>query len=75
LEINKNGIGTIYDLISNEKYFEGEYSNKKKNGKGIIYVDDNKYFEGEYKNGKKNGYGKKYSYNVGSLLFEGEYKN
>ena len=53
LEINKNGIGTIYDLISNEKYFEGEYSNKKKNGKGIIYVDGNKYFEGEYKNGKK----------------------
>ena len=74
LKIDKNGIGTIYNLTDNKKCFEGEFSNKKKNGKGIEYGMDHKIYEGEYKNGKRNGYGKKYNYS-GSLSFEGEYKN
>ena len=63
LKIDKNGIGTIYNLFTNEKCFEGEYSNKKKNGKGKEYQGNEISFEGEYKNGKKNGYGKKYNLN------------
>ena len=74
LKIDKNGIGTIYNLFTNEKYFEGEYSNKKKNGKGIEYKGNEISFEGEYKNGKKNGYGKKYNFS-NLLIYEGEYKD
>ena len=36
LEIDQNGIAKIYDLYNRLK-FEGEYSNKKKNGKGKEY--------------------------------------
>ena len=36
-----------------EKIFEGEFSNKKKNGKGIEYAYGRKFYEGEYKNGKR----------------------
>ena len=57
-----------------EKIFEGEFSNKKKNGKGIEYAFERKIYEGEYKNGKRNGYGKMYSI-LNHLLFEGNYKD
>ena len=76
LEIDKNGIGKIYDFY---KYilFEGEYSNKKKNGKGKEYFYGRLFFEGEYKDGKRNGYGKQYYplKNGLILLYEGEYKD
>ena len=55
------------------KVFEGEYLNKKRNGKGKEYHDNGIIkFEGEYLNGKKNGKGKEY-YDNGKLKFEGEY--
>ena len=76
LEIDKNGIGKIYDLY-NRLEFEGEYSNKKKNGKGKEYFLGNLIFEGEFKNGKRNGNGKEY-YPIFSRLvlsYEGEYKD
>ena len=71
-----NRIGKEYDGISGELLFEGEYLNKKRNGKGKEYYDDGKLiFEGEYLNGKKwNGKEKKYDF-YGSLLSEDEYIN
>ena len=76
LEIDKNGIGKIYDCFG-ELLFEGEYSNKKKNGKGKEYFFGKLLFEGEFKNGKRNGYGKQYHpLNYGLMLsYEGEYKD
>ena len=44
LEIDKNGIGKIYNF-NNQLLFEGEYSNKKKNGKGKRYSRGKLYFE------------------------------
>ena len=34
LKIDENGIGRIYTLYKDACVFEGEYSNKKKNGQG-----------------------------------------
>ena len=49
-------IGKVYNAHDDTLIFEGEYSNGKKNGKGIEYYDNGKKkFEGEYLNGKKNG--------------------
>ena len=57
------------------KVFEGEYLNKKRNGKGKEYNNNGSLkFEGEYLNGKRNGKGKEYD-NNGKLEFEGEYLN
>ena len=73
--IEKDGTGKEYDLKTNKLIFEGEYKNRKKNGKGKLYNKDGKLiFEGEYLNNKKNGKGKEYYYN-GKLIFEGEYLN
>ena len=51
--INGNGKAKEYDGHYNELLFEGEYLNKKRNGKGKEY---NSYgeliYEGEYANGK-----------------------
>ena len=53
--------------------FEGNYSNGKRNGKGIEYYDNgNVRFEGEFLDNRKNGYGKEYD-GRGLLIFEGEY--
>ena len=69
-----NKIVKEYNSISNKLIFEGEYSNKKRNGKGKIYNDVGYViFEGEFLNGKKNGKGKEYQ-NV-PIIFEGEYLN
>ena len=55
--------------------FEGEYLNRKKNGKGKEYDNNGDLlFEGEYLNGKKNGKGKLYN-NLGIIIFEGAYLN
>ena len=65
----------VYDAISDSLIFEGEYSNGKRNGKGIEYYNNGKKkFEGEYLNGKRHGRGKEYDYN-GDTKFEGEYLN
>ena len=59
-------------------FFEGEYINGQRNGKGKTYQHHNwedKYiveFEGEYLNGNEHGKGKEYN-NYGNLIFEGEY--
>ena len=54
-------------------FFEGEYLNGERNGKGKIYDNGQIKFEGEFLNGQKNGKGKYFS--DGILLFEGEYRN
>ena len=65
--------GKEYDAENDEKIFEGEYLNGKRNGKGKEYsLNDDIEFEGEYLNGKRNGKGKEYYYK-GKLKFEGEY--
>ena len=65
----------IYKSDTKIKIFEGEYLNRKINGKGKEYYDNGKLkFEGEYLNGKKNGKGKEY-YENGKLGFIGEYLN
>ena len=70
-----NGKGKEYTSDKNILIFEGEYLNRKRNGKGIEYDNDGLLlFEGEYLNGKRNGKGKEYYFN-GNLKFEGEYLN
>ena len=72
----KNGGKVIeYYNFYDELFFEGEYLNGEKNGKGkecnnncIIRL------EGEYLNGLRNGKGKEYDYDC-NLIFEGEYFN
>ena len=63
--ISKN-IVKQYNQKSNKLIYEGEYKNKKKNGKGKEYYENGKVkFEGEYLNGKRlkgTGY-----YNEGSV--------
>ena len=75
LIIDNNGIGKIYDIFSEEKYFEGEYLNKKKNGKGIEFKFGRKIYEGEYKNGKRNGFGRLYNEIYEKPSHEGEFKD
>ena len=73
--IDKNGFGKEYKLDTNRLIFEGEYLNRKRNGKGKEYYSNGKLkFEGEYLNGERNGKAKEYDYN-GKLKFEGEYLN
>ena len=54
--------------------YEGEYLNRKRNGKGKEYYENGLLkYEGDYFNGKKNGKGKEYF--EGRLVFEGEYSS
>ena len=70
-----NEIGKEYSNYNDKVVFEGEYMNRKRNGKGIEYNNYGKLiFEGEYLNGRRNGKGKEYN-NYGKLIFEGEYLN
>jgi len=63
------------DIYYNYLIFEGEYINRKRNGKGREYNYNGELeFEGEYLNGERNGKGKEYYYD-GKLKFEGEYLN
>ena len=66
--------GKEYDCFKDTLIFEGEYLDRKRNGKGKEYKDGIIKFEGEYLNGKRNGTGKEYRSN-GTLIFEGEYLN
>ena len=73
--VEKNGKGKEYLLEINQLIFEGEYLNRKRNGRGKeISLDGELQFEGEYLNGKRNGKGKEY-YDNEKLKFEGEYLN
>ena len=79
----KNGKGYIID-ISNKCFYEGEFVNGEKNGKGKeYYVYNDSYerkilFQDEYFNGKRQGKGKEYYKNYlhrdNNLKFEGKYK-
>ena len=70
----KNGKRKEYLLESNILIFEGEYLNRKRNGKCKEYNKDGVLiFEGEYLNGERNGKGKEYDNN--GLIFKGEYLN
>ena len=40
----RNGIGKVYKLFTNELIFEGEFSNGKKNGKGKEYDGRERFF-------------------------------
>ena len=57
--VKKDGQGKEFIINTNKLIFEGEYLNRKKNGKGKEYYDDGKLkFEGEYLNDKRwNGKG------------------
>ena len=63
-----------YSCYNHILIYEGEYSKKKRNGKGKEYDDDGLVYEGEYLNGKRNGKGKEYEFH-NFLKFEGEYFN
>ena len=78
----KDGKGFVkeiynYRALDEVKFFEGEYINGQRNGKGKIYFTfkNNPYlkFEGEFLNGKKHGKGKDYFLN--EVIVEGEYLN
>ena len=58
----KNGKGLIKEYHwDGELEFEGEYLNRKRNGKGKEYFNGYLEYEGEYLNGKRNGKGKEYN--------------
>ena len=72
---NGSGKGKEYNICNDEIIFEGDYINRKKNGKGKEYDYIGKIkFEGEYSNGKRNGKGKEFDYD-GNIKYEGEYFN
>ena len=62
-----------FDIYNDKLIFEGEYLNRKRNGKGEEFDNDELVFSGEYLNGKRNGKGKEYYEDI--LIFEGEYLN
>ena len=68
----KDGKGYVKEYYKGKLYFECEYANGEKNGKGKEY-GLNKY-EGEYLNGKRNGKGKKLDDN-NKVYFEGIFFN
>ena len=70
----KNGKGYIIDMNS-ECFYEGEFVNGEKNGKGKEYYGklSGISYEGEYLNNKRHGKGKEY-YKDNNLRFEGSYK-
>ena len=74
----KEGKGFVieYDYYYGAKYFEGEYLNGLRNGKGKeFYESGDISFEGEYLNGLRNGEGKEYYLANNRLQFEGKYLN
>ncbi len=74
--INGNSKVKEYNDYTGELYFEGEYLNGQRNGKGKTYLNNGKLkFEGEYLNGQqRNGKGKEYDY-YSNIQLEGEYLN
>ena len=75
-ELN-NGTGKVKEYnecdMEGKSYFEGEYLNGLKSGKGKIYNNEGiLIFEGNFLNGQKNGKGKEFNKD-GQLIFEGDY--
>ena len=72
-----NGKGKEYDGHTNKLIFEGEYLNRKRNGKGREYsLYGELIFDGQFLNGKRHGKGKEYADNdKNNLIYEGEYLN
>ena len=72
----QNGKGYMID-ISSECFYEGEFVNGEKNGKGKEYYEylykGNISYQGEYLNDKRHGKGKEY-YKNKNVRFEGIYK-
>ena len=57
--IEENGITKELDFYTEDLIYEGEYLNRKRNGKGKEYNKRGELiYEGEYLNGKRNGKGK-----------------
>ena len=69
----KNGKGEIIEYLDNNRYYVGEYSNGKWEGKGKFFFGDRLIFEGEYSKGHKVK-GKDYL-SDGKLVYEGEFLN
>ena len=69
-----NNKGKEFRRDNDELICEGEYLNKKRNGKGKECYGDKIEFEGEFLNGKRNGKGKVFDWDD-NLRFEGEYSN
>ena len=65
----------LANSITKLKYYEGEFLNNQRNGKGKEYDESGKIiFEGIYLNDKRNGKGKEYDQS-GKIIFEGIYLN
>jgi len=79
LKDGKGFVKDIYKYLSYKevKYYEGEYINGQRNGKGkkylIYHISLYLQFEGEFLNGKKHGKGKDYF--LRKVIVEGEYSN
>jgi hypothetical protein len=58
-ENNKQNSFGIYFIKKNKTYYEGEFHYGKKEGNGILLIDNGKY-EGSFKNDKINGIGSFY---------------
>ena len=71
LNIN-NSIMNKEIKYKDERYV-GQVINNKREGKGILYLNDGDRYEGDFKNGKYEGKGI-YYYNNGNR-YEGDYKN
>ena len=70
---NKNEIFNCYEL--KDLFYKGNYKNNKKEGKGILYINNDNYkkiYEGNFKEDLKDGFGKIY-YETGSI-FESYWK-
>jgi len=71
----ENNKAKEYNCYNHILRYEGEYSNKKRNGKGKEYdYNGDLIYEGEFLNGKRNGKGKEYDF-INFLKFEGEFFN
>ena len=75
LDIDINNYRILSEIAESNQGFQGEYVNKKKNGKGMEYFLGKKVYEGEFKNGKRHGYGKIYNPFFNVLKYEGEFKD
>jgi len=68
-----NGHFIIYDSNFENKTFEGEYKDGKRNGYGVITFNNGDSFEGNFVDGLKSGQGK-YIYKSGAV-WEGPFEN
>ncbi len=67
-----HGNGKLYDK-KGELFYEGDFYDGKRNGKGKEYLLGNLYYEGDFLNGSKHGSGTQYV--RGRLLYKGEFQH